>query len=398
MKFSKRLFTFLFTLIMVLGTITIPISADTVKFTDVPDNHWGKAYIYEMVEKGIVKGVGDNKFDPEGKVTTTQFATMLVRALHPDKLAADTKKYDTWYGSAMHIANEEGILDRTPTWYSYGVKNGTEIWVEDIVNKPMTRTQMAIMLYNCINGNYEYYSLYKTQPYTNTLPDYKEICNVYEFADIDKIIKTVCGIGIITGVDDKGTFNPNGKMTRAQACTVISRLIKFVETAEEPYEKNKWLYDESSTMLRTALTNGEPLTEENVQKLLKAQKNKAKYKHGITWTTETHSFNPTPNYGVQGCSAFTHSMLDELFGDTLNISAPYYWTIGGQNLSHDFKLRPGDTISQGNHIVIVTDVYDDYVIVAEGNYNGKVNWGRKIMLSDLVGATVDCYYTYANFD
>ena len=41
-------------------------------------------------------------------------------------------------------------------------------------------------------------------------------------------------------------------------------------------------------------------------------------------------------------------------------------------------LQPGDGLADGGHMSIVLMKTNDYVLVAEGNFNGEVNWGRKI--------------------
>ena len=53
-------------------------------FTDVPADHWAAGYIGYLVSEGVVAGVGDGKFDPNGKVTALQFAKMLLVALGYD--------------------------------------------------------------------------------------------------------------------------------------------------------------------------------------------------------------------------------------------------------------------------------------------------------------------------
>ena len=48
-------------------------------FDDVPKTHWAADYINRLAERGIVNGVGDRLFRPEGTVERAMFATMLAR-------------------------------------------------------------------------------------------------------------------------------------------------------------------------------------------------------------------------------------------------------------------------------------------------------------------------------
>lgn len=51
---------------------------DTV-FTDVPDEHWAQAAISQAADRGLVNGVDDGVFLPDGAITTQQIFTILVR-------------------------------------------------------------------------------------------------------------------------------------------------------------------------------------------------------------------------------------------------------------------------------------------------------------------------------
>ena len=57
----------------------LPVSA--TKFSDVPATHWAAKYVQYCADAGIVNGVGDGKFDPDAKLTATQWALMLLGAL-----------------------------------------------------------------------------------------------------------------------------------------------------------------------------------------------------------------------------------------------------------------------------------------------------------------------------
>jgi hypothetical protein len=50
-------------------------------FTDVSVDHWANPFIEFAVERGIVNGVGGNRFDPEAPVTGAQFAKLMLAAL-----------------------------------------------------------------------------------------------------------------------------------------------------------------------------------------------------------------------------------------------------------------------------------------------------------------------------
>lgn len=57
------------------------LAASGAKFSDVAASFWGAGYIEYLAGEGVVAGVGDGKFDPNGEVTALQFAKMLLVAL-----------------------------------------------------------------------------------------------------------------------------------------------------------------------------------------------------------------------------------------------------------------------------------------------------------------------------
>ncbi|MFC0211808.1 S-layer homology domain-containing protein [Paenibacillus chartarius] len=65
----------------------------TFPFQDVPAEHWAQRYIGFAYSKGLVRGVSDSGFAPDGLMTGTQFTALVLRALgygetEPDSAAA----------------------------------------------------------------------------------------------------------------------------------------------------------------------------------------------------------------------------------------------------------------------------------------------------------------------
>ncbi len=52
----------------------------TLKFADDDEmNDWGRPSIYFMASKGIIKGIGDNKFNPTGTATIEEALAIVLR-------------------------------------------------------------------------------------------------------------------------------------------------------------------------------------------------------------------------------------------------------------------------------------------------------------------------------
>lgn len=104
-------------LALVLAMLMVVSAAATVSaFSDVAEDNQYAAAIADLVEKGIVNGVGDDKFNPDGAVERYQMALMMARALDPDKTNEEWAEgmsiftdVTEWYG-AINYAYMNGIV------------------------------------------------------------------------------------------------------------------------------------------------------------------------------------------------------------------------------------------------------------------------------------------------
>ena len=95
-----------------------PKSANS--FRDVPGGQWYTEPVAWAAENGIVNGVGDNKFDPEGNITREQMATILYRYAQFKGIDAskrgdlsvfpDGSKVEKWAKDAMQWTVAEKLI------------------------------------------------------------------------------------------------------------------------------------------------------------------------------------------------------------------------------------------------------------------------------------------------
>lgn len=102
---------------------------------------------------------------------------------------------------------------------------------------------------------------------------------------------------------------------------------------------------------------------------------KAEYPDGTDWDN-SRQYISGKRYGY-GCAAFVFLVQERLYGTPVRPSMTTEL-----NMS---ELRVGDHLRVRNntHSVIVLANYGDSIAVAEGNYNGKVRWGRVMTESEL---------------
>lgn len=134
------------------------------------------------------------------------------------------------------------------------------------------------------------------------------------------------------------------------------------------------------------------LTPSKAYQAMIALKSQDKYKEGAIWTNDKpysgtgYSWTGGQLNGVNisavGCVAFAFELSDEAFR---NIPARMY-AKGGFKFE---DIKVGDILRVDNdaHTVIVLEVSDTGVVVAEGNVNGQVHWGRAISKETVMSDT-----------
>lgn len=199
-------------------------NAQTVKsFSDVPSSHWAHAAIMDMVSRGMFSGTtapvnGVGTFAPDKTMSRAEFVVVVVRALYKSELDAMPKVEgdDTgWWSNAYTLAVEHGILLENE------LDGGN-------LSSPMNRQEMSMVLARACEAMGESKG---QQVKSAAIPDYNSIGTYYR----DYVIQSYSK-GMLCG-DDKGTFNPTGMLNRAQAATVLYRLVEPSSRQEVDFNK-----------------------------------------------------------------------------------------------------------------------------------------------------------------
>lgn len=208
----KKIITLILALALTLSMSTAAFAAELLSFRDIPSTHWAYNDIMRSVELGLVQGTkapdknGVGAFNPDGMMTVAQFITVVVRAVEPGQ-EFDNGDSTLWYAGAWNEAVNLGILGKN----DFGGLNG------EMASKAITREEMAYVITNALD-------------YMDEKPD--QIVDVSRVPDLGKVsaayrneVLNVYSLGIICGVDNAGTFNPGGVLTRAQASAVMNRIL-----------------------------------------------------------------------------------------------------------------------------------------------------------------------------
>ena len=179
-----------------------------IEFNDVPEKAWYAGAVEYVVSNGLMNGVGNGRFDPEGTMTRAMLVTVLWRYEgSPEEGANDFTDVPEgqWYTQAVAWAAENKIVG--------GVGHGRFDPEGEI-----TREQMATILFR--------YAQFKGI-------DVSKRGDLSVFPDGSKVeswakdaMQWAVAEGLINGSD--GKLLPQGNATRAQVATILMRFIKNI--------------------------------------------------------------------------------------------------------------------------------------------------------------------------
>ena len=187
-------------------TVTLPVQVG-VMMVDFPDTmeHWAREYIGKLAARGVITGMPDGLFLPDGNITRAQFLTLLSRTLD---------NVDFGSGPAMpftDVPTYEWFYDFVRWGFANGIVSGMDA-TTFAPNANITREQMTIMLSNF--ARYLGFSI----PQTGTQVTFTDQHLISDWAA--NYVQTVVGGGIMGG-HPEGNFEPQGNATRAQAARVV---------------------------------------------------------------------------------------------------------------------------------------------------------------------------------
>ena len=189
-------------------------------FADVPLGHWSYQDIEKAYEHGVIQGAYYNKatgnryFQPDGRLTTAQFLTIIGRAFYAGDMEAFAAHTENWYDPAWKMALK---------YHFIGYQVGKEQ-----MQKEISRYEMAEILYRM----FEEFQIKFPMP-AELLQTQKKIADFAEIKakKMDRYIVPIFYFGVLTGVDEKGTFAGDRLFTRAEMATIYTRLNNFLASA-----------------------------------------------------------------------------------------------------------------------------------------------------------------------
>ena len=189
------------------GNVVTPLPK--VVFNDIENVPWAKTEILVLSEKGILSGLGNGVFNPDGPVTREQAAKIISMAFgfssENPKVKFEDADVNSWYYPYVASLYENGIISGISDTH-FGVGQG------------ITRQDLAVILYRVMNKKG-----YSLEALKN---DFKDFDIISEYAK--QAVSFVAGAGIINGMET-GCFNPHDGATRAQMAKLVYNMLNFVK-------------------------------------------------------------------------------------------------------------------------------------------------------------------------
>ncbi len=183
------------------------------RYVDI-DGHWGEAAIEHWSDAGIVEGIGNNRFDPDGLLTRAAAAKILAGLLRLNDVADITAYTDCVPGAWYYLSVAKCV--------AAGILNGTSATTMS-PNAPVTREQMFTMYCRALS----------IEGKNSTDRIFADAWQVDGYAQ--PYVNALLELGYING-QTATTLAPNATMKRAELMQLLYNSIEAYITEGGKYE------------------------------------------------------------------------------------------------------------------------------------------------------------------
>lgn len=188
--------------------VPVQVGAASIDFLDTI-THWARNYIGKLAAREIVSGMGEDYYLPDAFITRAQFLTMLANT----RSGLDVTQAKP--ANFSDVGSTEWYYNYVNWGYEAGIVSGMDA-VTFEPNEKITREQMAIMQDNFTKN------IGLILPETNTKPSFTDEAKISPWAA--EAVNKIVFAGIMTGYPE-GNYKPQGNATRAEAASVVYKLI-----------------------------------------------------------------------------------------------------------------------------------------------------------------------------
>ena len=173
------------------------------RYADLPEEQWAREAIATASALGLMQGMEDGRFYPEGQLTVAQVLALGARVhslKHTGSAVFDESYGSHWYDVYQRYCITNGLIQRQT--------------FRDLT-APATRAQTALVLAHALDA--ADLPVIRRQ---ERIPD----VGTKDFAADE--IYLLYKAGVLNGVDERGSFAPDRTLRRSEAAAILSRLME----------------------------------------------------------------------------------------------------------------------------------------------------------------------------
>lgn len=362
----KKILLILLSIIIVTSNVAYGIAENNDVVLGLSDisNHWGEKYIKTLVARGGISGYPDGTFRPNNTITKAEFVAIALRSALNGKVADNSGEH--WASGIFKTAAENKILSL-----------GTGDFKESEWDKPITRFEMAYIIVRIaenILGELEI----NTDDVEKIMSDYQDVRANFKYR---YYVEQAFMKGLITGKTKDGLFDGLANGTRAEAATMIVRMLD--KSMREEIEINKILQsretNETTTESTETLSDNGELSKQQIMKNIDWIVENL----GFQRTTETSAMYNPINRSIHGSIISIGTDPREIFETVMTFKGwkPDEYLVGHENIQPLAKqLFNYYFPTKGN----------EFYNLIDGLYEGKnLNYMDKILYYDNRAVYID---------
>lgn len=350
---KKVLIAILLSILLFLPVLPFKASAEynvetKLHLTDINDKHWAASAIKLVINKGYMTSFEDGSFKPNQPITRAETAKVITKALNLS-LQSDTVL------RAQDLSSAHPFYAEIRKLVELGILANSE---QIHPNQPISRSELAKVIALA-------FQIEVDKVNESSFIDYKKNFWAKDY------IESLTDAGIFYGKQGL-KFDPNGKVTRAELASVLSRALSFKEQIanyqiaydylakayiETPSEHEKWVKDVIILV------------------------NEERKKQGLQPLTEDKSLNQLARIKVQDMlerNYFEHK--SPYYGNPWDMASlfDYEFASFGENIAR-YHSSPKEVCkawiaSQKHHENILNKSYTNIGIAIKRDKNGKYYW------------------------
>ena len=213
----KRILSVVFSFTITFCCLSPVLAVDPAGFSDVSSDDWFTPYVELCVEKGLMQGTGEGRFEPDRLLTDPECLTLILRL------------YDLRQGGG-------GVLQTAPAEWASHI---AAYWWRDAAYtyetlQPAERTAFHDLIWFSEDGGswlLEGYDITSRLDFALALDaaagELEPINRIEAIPDTtDQAVLRLYQAGVLTGIDESGVFCGAGSLTRAECAAMAARVLE----------------------------------------------------------------------------------------------------------------------------------------------------------------------------